>query len=339
MSDYTYAEKDQFVQILGEEDYHERIALVKGEAFREYRQQWDRAGRFELETPVPLHVDFELSTYCNFRCPMCPFGMPKGSRPETFDSVSGWFPFDLFRKVIDEGVPLGLRAIDLSYYNEPLLRRDLLQFIEYADTHGILDIMFSTNAQLLSPETTERLLDTGLTRLMVSLDASTRESFEQIRIRGDFEKVVGNLEHFLRRKSERGQILPITRVSFVKTSINEHEVDEFVDHWKPLVDYVCVQELSEFDEMKLDLTPKSVHSNLDFRCHNPWHRLTLRADGETLPCCLIYGQRLPMGNVARQSLQEIWMSPPMRELRELHRDGRYYDNPVCKKCAECSVVR
>ena len=46
-----------------------------------------------------------------------------------------------------------------------------------------------------------------------------------------------------------------------------------------------------------------------------------------------------MGNVAEQSLQEIWMSLPMRELRELHREGRYYDNPVCKKCAECSVVR
>lgn len=339
MPDYTYSEKDQFVQLVGQDDFHERIAQVKGEAFREYRRQWDLAGEFELETPVPLHVDFELSTYCNFRCPMCPFGMPKDSRPATFDSVSGWFPFDLFQKVIDEGVPLGLKAIDLSYYTEPLLHHNLIDFIDYADDKGVLDIMFSTNGQLLIDDMADKLLDTGLTRLMVSLDADTEDTFEQIRVGGNFNKVVGNLEYFLRRKKERGQVLPITRVSFVKTQLNEHELQDFIEHWKPLVDYMSIQELMEFDEMKTDLTPSSRISNFDFQCHQPWHRLTIRANGDALPCCTIWGQQMPVGNVREQSLAEIWNSPQMRDLRQLHREGRYYDNPICKKCAESSVAR
>ena len=339
MSTYTYSEPDKFVQLLSEEDYHERIAQVKGEAFREYRRQWDLAGRFELETAVPLHIDIELSTSCNFRCPMCPFGVPKEARPATFSSVSGMFPLALFRKVVDEGVPLGLRAVDVSYYNEPLLRKDLMDFIEYAAAGGVLDIMFSTNGQLLTAELSERLLDSPLTRMMVSLDAATEATYEQIRIGGDFKTVIGNIERVLRRKRERGQVLPVTRVSFVKTSLNEHELEQFIAHWKPLVDYLSIQELMEFDEMKLVLTPANRVTNMQFRCHQPWHRLTLRANGDALPCCTIWGQQLPVGNVARQSLAEIWMSPAMRQLRQLHREGRYAENPVCKQCAESSVAR
>jgi radical SAM protein with 4Fe4S-binding SPASM domain len=339
MGDYTYSEKDKFTRLVGKENYHERIAQVKGEAFRQYRQEWDSAGRFEIETPVPLHVDFELSTYCNYRCPMCPFGVPKESRPSTFGNASGWFPFELFQKVIDDGVKHGLRAIDLSYYNEPLLRKDLLNFIDYAQQRGVLDIMFSTNGELLTPEITERLLDSGLTRFMVSLDADTEGTFEHIRIGGHFQKVVENFHHFLRRKKERGQILPITRTSFVKTKLNESELEGFLTRWKELVDYISVQELMEFDEMKLQLTPQNRVQNSNFRCHQPWHRLTLRANGDALPCCTIWGQHLPMGNVKDQSLQEIWMSPPMVELRRQHRDGRYRENAICKKCAESSVSR
>lgn len=338
MSMYTHTEKDKMVRLEAESDFHERIAMVRGEAFRAYRRRWELAGRFELETRVPLHVDFELSTSCNYRCPMCPFGMPKESRPPSFDAVKGRFPIDLFRRVIDEGVPRGLCAVDLSYFNEPLLRRDLMDFVDYATDHGVLDIMFSTNGELLSPPLTERLLDSGLTRFMVSLDAHSEETFREIRVGGDYHKVVGNLEHFLRRKRERGQVLPVTRVSFVRTKLNEHEVEAFLEYWRPLVDYVCVQELLELDGMS-SLTPTTIRTNLDFRCHMPWHRLTIRANGDALPCCTIYGQELVMGNVARQPLEEIWTSPAMRQLRLLHREGRYAENPICRVCARNSVAR
>lgn len=339
MPNYTYHEESKIVRLVAQEDFHEVIASERGQEFREYRRKWDQAGKFQLETPVPLHVDFEISTYCNFRCPFCPFGIPKDQRPETFDDVSGWLHFDLFRKVIDEGVPLGLRAIDLSYYNEPLLSKDLFKFIEYAHDAGVIDIMFSTNGQLLTPQKVEQLLDSGITRLMVSMDAIKQETYEQVRVGGDYKKVVSNLDHFLQRKKERNLKLPITRVSFVKTSLNESEVDEFIDRWGPTVDYVAVQELVEFDEIKLALTPKNIRSNFSFKCHNPWHRLTFRANGDALPCATLWGQQLPMGNIETTSLQDIWLSNEMREIRQIHKEGRYYDNDVCKKCAESSVVR
>ena len=99
-------------------------------------------------------------------------------------------------------------------------------------------------------------------------------------------------------------------------------------------------EYEEYEEMEFQgLTPKSLKSNFDFHCHMPWHRVVIRVNGDVLPCCMVKGLQLVMGNVNGQTVEEIWNGARMRELRQLHKEGRYYDNPVCKRCAESTVVR
>jgi radical SAM protein with 4Fe4S-binding SPASM domain len=337
--EYKYSEKDKFVNLLAKKDFHETLIENLGESFREYREKWDQSGRFELETPVPLHLDFEFVTACNLACVMCPFGLPKESRPKTFNSVSGRFPFDLFKRIIDEGVSLGTSAIDLSYFTEPLLRKDLMDFLDYASKSGILDIMFSTNGMLLTEDWTEKILDSKVTRFLVSIDAFSKETYEKIRKGGEYQTVVNNVNYFLKRKRERKQELPITRISFVKTKTNEKELDDFVNYWKPRVDYLSIQELMNFENTESGIVPDIACNNPNFKCHQPWHRLTIRANGDALPCCTIWGQELVVGNLNRQSLQEIWMSQEMKTLRMMHKNGLYFENSVCKKCAEHSVVK
>jgi radical SAM protein with 4Fe4S-binding SPASM domain len=335
---YSHAEADEMVRMLARSDFHEIVGAEKGDAFHAYRRRWAEAGRFELETEGPLHIDFELSTSCNFKCAMCPFGVPREERPPAFNSVTGQLSFDLFRKVIDEAVPLGLCAINLGHYNEPLLRKDLERFVRYAADAGVLDTMITTNGSLLTPERADSLIDSGLTRLMVSLDAATEETFRKIRIGGDFEQVTNNLRHLLKRRRERGLVLPLVRTSFCKSTLNEHELDAFLAQWMNEVDYIGVQELIEFGPPTDGLKPASRIVNDDFRCHHPWHRVTVRADGTTLPCCTAWGHQLPLGNVSEQTVESIWKSDAMRELRALHREGRYRDNDVCRQCAEATVV-
>jgi len=337
-AEYIYYEQDRYAALVAESDFHERIARVKGDAFREYRRQWDSAGRFEEETPVPLHLDIQLTTACNYRCRMCPFGMPKAKRPVAFNAVNGSFPLKLFRKVIDEGASLGLKALDLSYYNEPLLRDDLMSFIDYADDRGVLDIMLSTNGELLNPGVSDRLLDSGITRFLISLDATTKATFEKIRIGGNFETVIRNLRYFLKRKSELGRTTPITRASFLKTKLNEDELGDFVSYWKPRVDYLSIQELNKFEGLTDELFPRGRIRNAGFRCHQPWHRLAVRPNGDVLPCCTAWGLVLVVGNLNSQSLTDIWNGPMMRNLRLLHSRGRYQEHPVCRECAVNSTA-
>ena len=338
MGEYRYEERDKYVQLLSTEDYHNRIAEVKGEAFLEYRRKWDCSGQFEEVGPAPLHLDFQVTAACNLRCVMCPFGKPRASRPKRFDAVKGHFPFGLYKKIIDEGVALGVRALDLSFYSEPLLHENLLDFIHYAFDAGIIDIMMSTNGHLLNPDITDRLLDSGLTRLLVSVDAVTEETYNNLRLGGNFQKLTRELEYLLNKKEENGNILPIVRLSFLKTRLNEHELEAFVEYWRSGVDYLSIQELNRFEGLDDLLVAESRTKNLDFRCHQPWHRLAVRPNGEVLPCCTAWGLKLIMGNMNTQTLSEIWTSEKMVRLRQLHKKGRYYDNPVCKQCAKATLV-
>ena len=89
----------------------------------------------------------------NLKCPMCPISaeFPK-EREKT------WFDFEFYKKIIDYAVQHGTKSIKLNYINEPLLRRDIIEFIKYAKKRGIIDIYFSTNGILLNDDISKRLL-------------------------------------------------------------------------------------------------------------------------------------------------------------------------------------
>ena len=80
------------------------------------------------------------------------------------------------------------------------------------------------------------------------------------------------------------------------------------------------------------------HFTGEFRCTKPWQRMIVRHDGTLLPCCTFHGAHLPVGNVFESSISEIWTSPAMRDLRELHRRGGFHRNPICKACAFSSTA-
>ena len=65
---------------------------------------------------------------------------------------------DFFKELIDYSVKKGTRAIKLNYINEPLIRKDIIQYIEYAKKSGVLDIYLSTNGSLLKGSIVEKLI-------------------------------------------------------------------------------------------------------------------------------------------------------------------------------------
>ncbi len=178
-------------------DIMEILAKNLGKPFIEYRQRFERAANFEEEPQFPIHIDFETVFGCNLRCIMCTH-----SYRELFPSRKQFIDFELFRKVIDEGVPYGLSAIGLDQEGDPLLVKKLREFIEYARAKGIVDVILNTNALLLDRERTEELLHSGLTRIHFSLDAVKEETYDKIRRGSDFKKVMENILYFCKRKHE-----------------------------------------------------------------------------------------------------------------------------------------
>lgn len=330
--------QSKYIQFAGETEANERLCTLLGEEFRFYRSQWEKATNCELLTDFPLFLVVEPQYTCNLRCIHCVHGYDNLKDKYAYkDAMS----FEQYRQIIDEAAHYQCPSLCLNSTNEPLLIKDIAQRVRYAADHGFMDIMFNTNGLLLCKSKIDQLLDSGLTRLMVSLDAFTKETYDKIRIGSSFEKVLTNIELFLNMRSRKRQQLPLLRVSLVRLSLNNHEIDAFIEYWRDCADYVAIQELAS-PEPSWDF--ESLFSDLrtvldEFSCPQPWQRLIIQGDGSVLPCCSQFAQELALGNIQEQSISSIWLSPAMEHMRTLHKEARYSDNPTCRKCVSTWTIK
>ena len=314
-------------------DIIEILAKNIGSKFLDYRERFERAVNFQEELPFPIHIDFETIFGCNLRCIMCTH-----ARRDLFPSRQRLMEYGLFTNIIDEGAQYGLSSIGLDQEGDPLLVNNLTDFINYAERKGILDIMINTNALLLDKDKAEEFINSGLTRIHFSLDAINEDTYNKIRIGSDFKKAVGNILYFCKRKKELKKELPITRVSFVKMKNNEQEMEEFVSYWTPHVDAIAIQEYNnpfpDLSELK-QLYAENRVKNPGFRCTQPWFRAVVLSDGTVLPCCLLgMSLKMAMGNAYNETIYNLWNSESMKQLRQLHKEKRYFRHNICKICAD-----
>ena len=336
-------DKKEVTTILGK-DVHKIIEKYSDkQKYREYRKKWKLASTLEYTPDFPLQIDFELNYSCNFSCEMCTWSAENtaGRGKKT------WFSFEAFKEIIDEGVKKGLKAIRLNYINEPLIRRDIIDFIKYAKKKGVLDIYLSTNGSLLKEKIAKELINSGLTRIQVSIDAFTKTTFDKIRQGGNFSEVITNTINFLKIRKEMNMELPTLRVNFVRTNLNKHEYDDFINFWSEKADCIGIQDL--VDIMRPIKTKDKIKK---FNCAQPYYHLTVRYDGTILPCCTFFAAKLPMsrlktnkkisqeGNLHNidynklplRSITDTWKSEELIKLRKLHKDGNYHLNDICREC-------
>lgn len=309
------------------------LAQLKGEAFVSYRERWDRANAFELESDFPLFLHIEPNYVCNFRCPMCTQGNPE--LKAKFGYEEQLTTADI-AAILEQGRQNNCPSISFQGDNEPFLIKALPDWFAMARDAGFLDIMVNTNGSVMTPQLAGRILDSGLTRIRFSLDAVTEETYSKIRIGGDFHRVQANIDSFLRARAERGALLPRVGVNFVKMAVNVHELEPFVAHWNDKVDFIVVQDFMTPDieggYAKMDVADRAAVA--DFRCNQPWQRLYIRGNGDVTACCAMFNQYLKLGDIRTSDLRSLWHSDKARELRRLHKEGRFRENPICLQCSK-----
>jgi len=323
-------------------DYEKEFIEEKGfDEWTKYRKDWEQYCKLEKESDHPPHLELELNYSCNLRCPMCTWSVET-----TAEKKEEWFTFEDYKKIIDEAVSIGTKSIRLTYINEPLIRQDIDQFIKYAIDAGIIDVIITTNGTLMTKAMSKKLIDAGLTKINVSLDALTDETYDKIRVGGNLEITTKNILDFLELRKEMDKKLPKIRLTFVASKINFHEYDSFVNFWKDKVDSLGIQHLQNpFGEGSFKDDKKGEKIILKkspipekFHCAEPSKRLTLRSNGDALPCCSFYAVDLVVGNWKEDSLKTIWNNDKMVELRKIHKSGEYYKNDVCKNCISNNTI-
>lgn len=301
-----------------------------GERYFRYRQDYDRAGRQELEPDFPLYIHFEQTYHCNLRCPSCIQGYQDEKRK--YNTGVPVMPRALYEKIILECEAHGCASVAMHSIDEPLLVPDIAERIRFARDHGVMDVFMTTNGQLLTGEIANAVCDAGLTHILFSTDAATPETYARVRVRGDFARTLAAIGYIRAWRERNSSELPIIRASFVLSQLNQHEEELFIERFGDLVDYIDIQSFYGIGKLNRHLVPNG-HATVkpsEFGCAEAYRKVVVRANGDVVPCCSPFGFRLVMGNANTQSIKEIFNGQAMRSLRRQLKERRF--NPVCGEC-------
>lgn len=186
--------------------------------------------------PLPRELQVEVTGSCNLSCRMCLVAYR--DRLSRRASMS----LDTFTALLDD-LP-DLERVTLQGLGEPLLAPDLLAMIAAAVERGIV-VGFNTNATLLTPEWSRRLVDAGLGWLHVSVDGATGATFGDIRVGAHLDAVVANLRALVAARAEAGATTPRLQLNTVLMRRNLDELEDLVRLTADIgVDRLWVQNLS-----------------------------------------------------------------------------------------------
>ncbi len=307
---------------------------------------YSRATRKPVHWGLPVSLSFEPTTSCNLRCPECPSGLRSFKRP------TGMLTEDLFKETIDE---LQDTLLYLLFYfqGEPYLHPQFLDLVEYATSKNIYTAT-STNAHYLNDKNARRTIESGLDRIIISIDGTTQETYQAYRKGGTLDKVLEGTRNIITWKQKLGSKTPHVIFQFLVVRPNEHQVDEVKALAKDLgVDEVGLKTAQIYDyEYGSDLIPTidkysrykrmkdgryRIKSKLLDHCWKMWHSCVVTWDGKVVPCCFDKDAHHPMGNLTETSFKTLWRSGPYRQFRaSLLHSRREID--MCKNCTEGTTV-
>lgn len=294
----------------------------------------------------PVKIGFEPTTSCNLRCPECPSGLRSFTRP------IGMAQLDLFRTVIDQ-MHQDLVYLLLYFQGEPYLNRDFLDMAKYAHERGIYSAT-STNGHYLTPNNAKRTVESGLSEVIISIDGTTQEVYQQYRVGGKLEKVKEGVRNLVAARKAANSLHPFIVIQFLVVKPNEHQVADIQALGKELgVDMVALKtaQIYEFEEGS-DLIPTinkysryrqgadgkwALKNPLANQCWKLWHGAEITWDGKVLPCCFDKDAEHEMGNLQTTPFSEIWRSPIYNDFRSTLLRGRK-EIAMCQNCSEGTEV-
>jgi radical SAM protein with 4Fe4S-binding SPASM domain len=294
----------------------------------------------------PFSISFEPTTSCNLRCPECPSGLRAFTRP------IGMLEKNFFKQTIDD---LHREMMYLIFYfqGEPYLNPDFLDMVKYAAEKKIYTAT-STNAHYLTDTNAKRTIESGLDRLIISIDGTTQEVYEQYRIGGKLEKVLEGARNIVKWKKELKSKTPYVFFQFLVVKPNEHQIEDVkrlakeigVDDVRfktaQLYDYEngnplmpTIQKYSRYK--KQDDGKYGIKNNLDNQCWKLWHACVISWDGLVVPCCFDKDADHRLGDLKTKSLKAIWQDVDYKAFRKKLITGRKHID-ICANCSEGTKV-
>lgn len=294
----------------------------------------------------PFALSIEPTTACNLGCPACPSGLKAFSRPTgkiDLKNHQNWLS-----QVADS-----VFYINYYFQGEPFLHPQFLDLIKEAKRKKIYTAT-STNAHFIDEKKAHEIVESGLDRLIISIDGLTQETYESYRIHGKLEKVITGSKALVKAKKEAQSTTPHLIFQFLVVKANEHQITEVQELATEIgIDEVRFKTAQVYDyENGNELIPdneaysryvKQKDGTYRFKykggnsCWRMWSSSVLTWDGQVVPCCFDKDAHHTLGSLQDQSFETIWKSPAYRSFRNSVLQDRN-SIEICTNCSEGAKV-
>jgi len=295
---------------------------------------------------LPFSLSVEPTTACNLGCPECPSGLKQ------FTRNTGKMSLDLHENLLKQ---LSRSVFYINYYfqGEPFLHPQFLELIKAAKKHKIYTAT-STNAHFIDAEKAKKIVESGLDRLIISIDGLTQKTYENYRIHGVLNKVLEGTKQIIAAKKELNSSTPHLIFQFLAVKQNEHEIPDVFKLGKEMgIDEVRIKTAQLYDYKNGNaLMPEneayarykknsdgtfSLKYKTGNRCWRMWSSCVFTWDGKVVPCCFDKDAKYQLGDLETISFKSIWRSKEYEGFRQsilTHRN----QIDICQNCSEGAKV-
>lgn len=299
--------------------------------------------RKPVQWGLPISISFEPTTSCNLRCPECPSGLRAFTRP------TGMLENSFFTKTIDD-IYQDILYLIFYFQGEPYLNKNFLEMVQYASSKKIYTAT-STNAHYLTDTVARKTVESGLDRLIISIDGTTQDVYQQYRVGGNLNKVIEGAKNIVKWKKELKSKTPFVFFQFLVVKPNEHQIEEIKQLAKSIgVDEVRFKTAQVYDyendpnqlipatekysrykkNKKGETIPKNKLAN---HCWKLWQANVITWDGLVVPCCFDKDAMHQLGDLKNQSFREVWQNDQYKQFRATLMTSRK-NIDICSNCSE-----
>ncbi len=291
-----------------------------------------------LVSPYPFAISIEPTNYCQLHCLECPVGTNELSRPKAYMELS------VFKSIIDSVYPY-VFYLNLYAQGEPLLHSEIIEMISYARSKNFY-VVLSTNGMLLDDTMAEKIVQSGLSKIVISMDGFSQQTYEAYRKGGELSRIKYGIEALSKIKKQLKKNNPKLVVQALVTSHNEHELNA-IKEWVCSLNNVKFVKKSLQIYKNFNLLPKQEsYKRYRFsenqwnrkkkylnRCFRIWSQCVITVQGDVVPCCFDKKAQYVMGNVNNQSLNELWRNEAFQRFRKAVLENRR-QFLICQNCTE-----
>jgi hypothetical protein len=282
---------------------------------------------YRYHLPFPAVILIENTNCCNAQCVMCP--------RDTLTRKRGFMAFGLFEKIMKElSGPRRKPVVHLHGFGEPLLDTLLPEKIKLAKACGIAHTYIVTNASLLFPETSRKIIEAGLDKMKISFYGTDEDSYRATMRRLDFNVSLQNIKAFLRIRKELKKKTPQLILQYLPQEENGARTKAFQALWRSLPNKFAgdCMNISSLDNFGGGRSYNIVKKKIVSVCFYPWSALSVLWDGKAVTCCVDYNGLQGVGDLNSQSIAEIWNGPVLSATRRNFGKLDYSGFPTCLRC-------